>query len=114
MKKKHYQKISRHNNFTYYINIYGTVWKTDLSGRSIFLKSSAAYANTYKAINLPINNKIKRINIHRLLARFFIPNPFNKPIVNHIDGNKWNNNLNNLEWVTGQENMQHAYKSGLR
>lgn len=52
--------------------------------------------------------KQKREYIHRLLARYFIPNPDNKPEVNHKDGNKLNNSLENLEWVTHQENMMHA------
>jgi hypothetical protein len=52
--------------------------------------------------------------IHRLVAQAFIPNPENKPQVNHIDGNKQNNNLINLEWVTVSENQLHSYKIGLK
>jgi len=55
----------------------------------------------------------KKYLIHRLVALTFLPNPKNKPFVNHIDGNKLNNNLSNLEWVTCLENNIHSIKSGL-
>ncbi|MBL0182493.1 MAG: HNH endonuclease [Chitinophagaceae bacterium] len=51
--------------------------------------------------------------VHRLLGFAFIENPDNKCCINHIDGNKLNNSINNLEWVTPSENMLHAYNTGL-
>ena len=57
-------------------------------------------------------NKIS-YSIHRLIAETFIPNPENKKVVNHIDGNTHNNSVTNLEWVTQSENMQHAIKTKL-
>jgi HNH endonuclease/NUMOD4 motif len=62
-------------------------------------------------IRVSVNEKLYRM--HTLVARAFIPNPDNKPHVNHKDGVRDNNKLDNLEWVTRSENMQHAYDTGL-
>lgn len=53
------------------------------------------------------------LKIHKEYAKLFIPNPDNKPFINHKDGNKLNNSLENLEWVTHSENVLHAYRTGL-
>ena len=65
-------------------------------------------SNGYVNICLCSGGKPKIFRLHRLLAKAFIPNPHNKPQVNHIDGNRKNNALENLEWVTISENMLHA------
>lgn len=52
-------------------------------------------------------------SIHRLVALTFIPNPKNKPEVNHLDGDKSNNHISNLVWATAKENINHAYSTGL-
>lgn len=68
----------------------------------------------YFFVHLSKNNIQKSIKIHRKVAILFIPNPLNKPQINHIDGNKQNNKLENLEWCTNGENQLHAYKIGLQ
>lgn len=69
--------------------------------------------NGYGSVKL-FNGKSKReAKVHRLVAEAFIPNPENKPQVNHIDRNKLNNNVSNLEWVTNKENFDHAVRTGL-
>ncbi len=69
--------------------------------------------NRYGIVTYYENGKQTQQYVHRLIAKAFIPNPENKPEVNHIDGNTKNNNSNNLEWVTSQENTIHAYKNKL-
>lgn len=65
----------------------------------------------YLNVDLCKNGKRKTHTIHRLLAQAFIPNPENKSDVNHIDEDKTNNNVNNLEWSTRKENLNHGTRN---
>lgn len=67
----------------------------------------------YPYIGLHKNNKLATLVVHRLVARVFIPNPDNLPQINHKDGNKFNNHVDNLEWCTNQQNVLHAMRNGL-
>lgn len=67
----------------------------------------------YRRINLRIDGKSTNCSVHRLVAIAFIPNPGNKPEVNHKDGVHDNNRVENLEWVTEEENRRHAVENGL-
>ena len=67
----------------------------------------------YMDIELNIYGKVYYKRVHRLVAEAFIPNPHHKEQVNHLDGNKLNNKVSNLEWATQSENMIHAYATGL-
>lgn len=61
-----------------------------------------------------LKNKVRKGHfIHRLIAQEFIPNPENKPFINHINGITNDNNIKNLEWCTHQENVDHAWRTGL-
>lgn len=70
-------------------------------------------AHGYLALTLTKNGKEKSLRVHRLVAEAFIKNPNNYDQINHIDGNKTNNKVENLEWCNNQHNVIHAYKNGL-
>lgn len=71
------------------------------------------YENDYTQVELNAGGLKKTYYVHRLVAQAFIPNLDNKPQVNHIDGDKSNNCVTNLEWVTRSQNMRHAADIGL-
>lgn len=68
--------------------------------------------NGYKIIQLSKNDKKKTFKVHRLVALMFILNPDGKPHVNHINNIRYDNRVDNLEWVTNKENLEHAVKVG--
>lgn len=66
----------------------------------------------YFRVDISHKGKVKHYHIHKLVALCFINNPNKKPCINHKDGNKKNNKVENLEWCTISENTQHAYNNG--
>ena len=74
---------------------------------------SAINKRGYLYVTLQIGGKPKYCAIHRLVAQAFIPNPHNLPQVNHLNGIKTDNRVENLEWCTASENMRHAFATGL-
>lgn len=93
----------------YYITEDGKVFSKK---RNIYL-SPFKKQGGYLRVSL-FNGKHNHKSIHRLVAEAFISNPNNYPEVNHIDGNKQNNNINNLEWCTPSQNQKHAFELGLQ
>ena len=96
----------------YQVSTTGKV-KSLISNKIIKTIFTAYEGNKKSTGYIAVNIKGKRLYVHRLVAEAFIPNIYDKKEVNHIDGNKSNNNVENLEWVTHSENMIHAYAKGL-
>ena len=95
----------------YFVTYEGDVYSYKHSGCHKMIPTKSA--NGYIKIKICVGGRIYNRNIHRIVAETFIPNPENKPEVNHIDGNKHNNAVSNLEWTTRKENADHAYTHGL-
>ena len=96
-----YRKI---DGFPYSVTSDGVV-RNDRTG---YLRKPTVSNNGYYRVKLWDKGKSQNCLIHRLVAIAFVPNPENKPEVNHVDGNKANNTASNLEWVTGAENKRHC------
>lgn len=88
------------------------------TGKSVFIKGCIQKPQIdkygYVRVRLSVQNKKSTHKVHRLVALTFIPNPDNLPQVNHKDGNKQHNSIQNLEWINNQNNQIHANKTGLR
>lgn len=94
-----------------YVNKRGT---TICSTRDTKLLKQCVDSDGYPVVSIAINDELKTMHVHRVVALTFIPNLEGKPQVNHIDGNKQNNSISNLEWATVSENNRHAISTGLR
>lgn len=97
-----WKKITRNDNYS--INKQGQV-RNDKTGhiKEPFLNKR----NSYLIYDLYKNNKSEKVPVHRLVAEAFIPNAENKPTVDHIDGNRQNNSIDNLRWATyGEQNSR--------
>lgn len=112
-------KYIKGNREIYEISNLGNVRTKDRvgsRGNSIKGHSLSQHVNSngYLRCDMNINGNRKSYLTHRLVATLFIPNPENKPVVNHKDGNKYNNSVENLEWCTKSENERHAWRIGLK
>lgn len=97
----------------YKVTSYGGIWKTDSYGNAIRRLRIYRTGSSYVRTGLTKNNKRDFDYIHRIVAKAFVPNPHNLPIVNHIDGDKYNCRFDNLEWCSHYDNHQHACDTGL-
>jgi len=94
----------------YEVSNMGNIKSYKAGKRGIVLKTIIG-SRGYPLINLMKDSKMRQFLVHRLVAENFIDNPNNLPFVNHIDLDKTNNNVTNLEWVSGRENVTHYYNS---
>jgi hypothetical protein len=94
--------------------IRGGRYNCDRLFKERILKQAACKGNGfYHRVQLNKDSNGRMFAVHRLVAEAFIPNPENKPEVNHVDANRFNNTVENLEWVTQEENIEHARINGL-
>jgi len=91
----------------YQVSNFGQVRHTQRIGKPI---KQSMIRNGYMKLLLCKDNKTKTVMVHRLVALAFVENPENKAEVNHKDGNKKNNSVDNLEWMTRSENLKHRYQ----
>lgn len=99
----------------YSITRTGQVWShPGKSNHTDGMWVSLSATNGYRHVQLWKNGVGKHESVHRLVAITYLPNPEGKPEINHKDANRGNNNVDNLEWVTTSENIQHCYSYGRR
>lgn len=118
-KVEKFKQIKIYNDYIpYIISSYGRIFSINYSGKKHNVKQLKTQINItgYERITITYLNMVLNLSIHRIVAFAFIYNSdiINKIEVNHIDGNKLNNTIENLEWVTPEENIKHAFDIKLR
>ena len=108
------RKMLDHMDMRYtYVNGYERLYRLYADGEVWSVRSgkflSQELVKGYNRVSLSLNGKVKRFQVHRLVANHFILNPDKKPCVNHKNGDKKDNNILNLEWCTYSENEKHSY-----
>ena len=106
-----YEGLYEIENFGTVVSLRKTYGKCVIIGR--YVLKEIEHRDGYRKVNLYRFGKMKTVQIHRLVAKAFIPNPYNLREVNHKNGDKTDNRVENLEWCTSQYNTKHAYDNNL-
>lgn len=114
MKSNNYWEFLPNYNNKYIVSRDGRILSLDYNGTKQIKELSQYMKGQYLSVKLTKNGKSEYCLVHRAVAETFIPNPNNLPEINHKSGIKTENFVENLEWVTRSENIQHAYDNNLK
>lgn len=98
----------------YHISTHGNIKSFKQNSTRGRLITPSINSRGYYVVSIEIHGVRKTVLLHRLVAKTFLHNPKNLPVINHIDGNKLNCHVDNLEWCSHSYNLQHAYDTGLK
>jgi hypothetical protein len=101
--------MKQYKNTNYFVTTDGMIWSTKTK---MFLKGQKTKRG-YLQVSI-LTPKYKKLLVHRIVAETYIENPMNKATVNHKNLDKIDNRVENLEWLTIKENLEHAYKNGIK
>ena len=104
-------RVKSHDRVVFQSNRYGTTTVHVYKGKIL---KECANPNGYIHVDLHKNGKVKRFLMHRLVAMHFLKRLNEQNVINHLDGNKFNNHVSNLEWCTQSHNIQYAYEHGTK